>query len=403
MKMKRIISALCSLAMMVSMFGAFAMTASAANGPIFAYDYVEEPTTTNKQAVVNLVIKGLAAGTKVTGVQFATLADADFPFVYQKANVKVAQAFKDVEATQQITADAGAAKAGKFAVVLATDVGVTVPADGNLVIATLTLPYKEAPAVDATYELKVAPTDGQIVADGTTYKMAEGGITAENKTIIVTEQKEEKAPTIEKIEVTPATATVAVGAKTTFAATGTGDGGWDLANNKAYDINEVTWDVEPKAGGSTISATGELTVGANETAETLTVTATSKHDTSKKATATVTVKQKGAAAVAVTATANTAVGKYTTQKLAVSADADADADALKEFTDAVTGKTVVVSVLGKTASDVVVGTAYLTVDGATLAAITAGGSVDLGSVGIIGAAKYEVTLIADGTSVVPTK
>ncbi len=89
--------------------------------------------------------------------------------------------------------------------------------------------------------------------------------------------------TITGVTVDPATATVEAGKTQEFTAKveGTGDVSQD-----------VTWSVEGKNSTSTtISATGLLTVAADETAATLTVTATAVGNSGKSATATVTVTQ----------------------------------------------------------------------------------------------------------------
>ena len=89
--------------------------------------------------------------------------------------------------------------------------------------------------------------------------------------------------TITGVTVTPATATVEAGKTQEFTAkvTGTGD----------YNEN-VTWTVSgKKSDDTTISEDGVLTVATDETATTLTVTATAVGDSKISATATVTVKQ----------------------------------------------------------------------------------------------------------------
>ena len=89
--------------------------------------------------------------------------------------------------------------------------------------------------------------------------------------------------TITGVTVEPDTATVEAGKTQQFTATVTGTG----------DYNEkVTWTVSGNnSTGTTISATGLLTVADNETAATLTVKATANGDDTKSGTATVTVTQ----------------------------------------------------------------------------------------------------------------
>ena len=88
-------------------------------------------------------------------------------------------------------------------------------------------------------------------------------------------------PTVDAVIVNPATATVARGAAKAFSAVVTG------SNSPSQ---EVAWSVTGKNSINTaISNTGELTVGADETATSLAVTAASTLDSSKSGTATVTV------------------------------------------------------------------------------------------------------------------
>lgn len=91
--------------------------------------------------------------------------------------------------------------------------------------------------------------------------------------------------TISAVDVTPASPTVNKGDGQQFAATVTGTGG-------PYST-AVSWSVSGTsavAAGTQISQAGYLTVDANETNTSLTVTAKSKQDTSKTDTATVTVQ-----------------------------------------------------------------------------------------------------------------
>ena len=89
-------------------------------------------------------------------------------------------------------------------------------------------------------------------------------------------------PTITGVTVTPATATVQQGNTQQFSASVTGTGDFSQA---------VTWTVEGAASaGTTISTSGLLTVGADETAPTLTVRATAKGDNTNSGTAAVTVE-----------------------------------------------------------------------------------------------------------------
>jgi hypothetical protein len=87
-------------------------------------------------------------------------------------------------------------------------------------------------------------------------------------------------PTVTGVTVSPNTVTVAKGETQAFTAEVTG------TNNPAQT---VTWTVNGGGAGTTITASGVLTVGAGETATTLTVKATSTVNITKFGTATVTV------------------------------------------------------------------------------------------------------------------
>ncbi len=101
----------------------------------------------------------------------------------------------------------------------------------------------------------------------------------------VTVVEKGKLPVVTGVAVTPKTATVEKGKSQKFAAAVTGE------NLTTEDDKAVTWTVTGTTNANTkIAADGTLTVAANETAATLTVTATSKTDNTKKDSATVTVK-----------------------------------------------------------------------------------------------------------------
>lgn len=89
------------------------------------------------------------------------------------------------------------------------------------------------------------------------------------------------------VSITPATATVSRGNTQKFESTVTNDDG-----------SGVTWKVD--SSESSIDADGLLSVGANESKDTLTITAISKKDSTKSATATVSVSSKPALTLAIT-------------------------------------------------------------------------------------------------------
>jgi len=156
------------------------------------------------------------------------------------------------------------------------DDGVTWKVDGQA---------KDATKIDATGRLVVAEDE---TATTLTVTATSKKDTSKKDTATVTVVDKGEVPTtpvVRKVTVTPKEVDVEQGGKQKFDAIVTGDG------LEATDMT-VTWDVTGGATGTKIE-NGELTVAENETAETLTVTATSTKDTSKKDTATVTVVEKG--------------------------------------------------------------------------------------------------------------
>lgn len=90
---------------------------------------------------------------------------------------------------------------------------------------------------------------------------------------------------VDSITVTPATPTVKPGSTTAFTATVAGDG---------FVSNRVLWEVSGTEVATTIDQNGVLTVGANETASSVTVKATSILTPSVSGTTTVTITQPSA-------------------------------------------------------------------------------------------------------------
>ena len=82
------------------------------------------------------------------------------------------------------------------------------------------------------------------------------------------------------------------------------------------DYDEVTWEVSPTSGGSSIDTEGLLTIGANETAALLTVTVTSVADTSQLDTATVAIPANVITGIAISPT-TAEVAKGTTEPFTV--------------------------------------------------------------------------------------
>ena len=137
--------------------------------------------------------------------------------------------------------------------------GTSISADGLLTVA----------ADETAESLTVMAT-----ASGDSSKSA-------SATVAITQPEPE--PTITGVTINPSTATVEAGKTVQFNATVNGTGGFS---------QEVTWSVSGGvSAGTSISANGLLTVAADETAESLTVTATASGDSGIYGTATVTVTQ----------------------------------------------------------------------------------------------------------------
>jgi hypothetical protein len=113
------------------------------------------------------------------------------------------------------------------------------------------------------------------------------------------DEKDPRDDAVEGVTVTvsPATASVAHGGGETFTAEVKGEDNPDQT---------VKWTVEGAKAGTTISDEGVLTVATNETADKLTVRATSAVDTTKSGTATVTVTAATATVTSVTVSPATA-------------------------------------------------------------------------------------------------
>ena len=130
--------------------------------------------------------------------------------------------------------------------------------------------------------------------------------------------------TVAAIEVTPETALVNADSTLQLLAAVTGE------NEPPQD---VIWHISGSSGDSTIDQNGLLTVGADETSETLTITATSVADNTKSGTATITVTDEEVEPVVFSVTVQpnpVVVEKGTTQSFEaiVSVQGDASADVI---------------------------------------------------------------------------
>ena len=401
MKMKKIISTICSLAMLVSMFGAFAMTAKAANEPVVVVRCTTAPTESNKKAAFEIVFTGLGAGDKVSAAQVALDASGEFPFVFNKDGAKIV-----ITSGTPSTPDAIVNDRINFGWFAGNDLP-TADANGEFKFATIEMALAAGKDVaDTALSLNVFTGQNKTMISYGSDEMGEdnycdatdGSLLATNWTGTVGSGP--KAPAITGVTVTPATATVKPGESATFTATVAGTDGSDENGATIEYDKKVTWTVSDTTNAS-VDANGVVTVKDSAPAgTTITVTATSVGDATKSNSATVKV---GGAAVELSVSANSDVKDYPVQKVSISKAADADVADVEAFKTAVSGKKAVVLVTGKTADDVVVGSAYVIVDGTAIADGIDAAAVELGSVGVMGATKCEVSLIVDGNALVTAK
>ena len=126
-------------------------------------------------------------------------------------------------------------------------------------------------------ETSAGETATAVILDGTWQYVASGSIANNYYNTMVAYRAE-----VTGVTVSPSSVTVQKGLSQQFTATVTG----------TYDPPlDVAWSVSGALGSTSISNTGLLTVGADETSNALTVKAASTYDTSKFATASVTVPQ----------------------------------------------------------------------------------------------------------------
>lgn len=135
---------------------------------------------------------------------------------------------------------------------------------------------------------------------------------------------------VDEVTVSPETLSVPKTGSQTFTAEVTGQ-----HIDKSAHGTEVTWSLvnaDEKAAGTKLSADGVLTVAANETAQSLTVRATSRQDVSKFDEATATVVAPVVAAVTVTRPQSAARGKSKALAAAVSGENLTDASTTLTWT-----------------------------------------------------------------------
>ena len=165
--------------------------------------------------------------------------------------------------------------------------------------ATVTLVAGAAPTGQRFKEWTITPTDN--FTDGTSKTDATAKITMPAGAVTAMATFENIPSSITGVTVNPTTASVQKGTTRQFYATVSGTGSF---------TDTVTWTVTDGGMGTSIIASGLLTVAASETASTLTVTATSTADATKSASATVTVTNTPVTTYVLTVTGGTGGGNY---------------------------------------------------------------------------------------------
>lgn len=395
MRRNKVISVVCALAMMMTMFSAF-ITAEAAvvtSGHKVGYKHevTVKPTDKNdKTFTITISADGVPSDVIVASLEYYFYVDTTkFEYV-SFADCTDGETMVNYDANDNVLIMQGAAAKGLKELSLATLTLKIVDPDATVDVSKYDI---SASVKDSSLKL-VDPSDKK---NATSYTSgdATNPLTNAFDEVAYESQKEASDPVITGVTVAPKTATVKPGETQKFTATVMGTDGLDKDLTTVIKFNDkVTWTAE---GAGTIDAEGTLTVNSDATAGAeITVKATSVGDASKFDTATVKV---GGAAVELTVAANTDVTNYTVQNISISKAADAEQTDVDAFKASVNGNKVVVLVTGKTADNVVVGSAYVIVDGADIANGIDNGSVALGSVGITGAAKCEVSLIVNGNPV----
>jgi hypothetical protein len=399
MKKNKILSIVCALAMMMSMFSMFVVAEAAATTsgltPKLTFEVTEHPTNQSGEFKIALKYEGGAADTVVPQLSWRLVVDTA-KYTYVKYEPKDISKAANYNTTQNILA---------FSFASADE---PAPNEGTVGIITLSANSYATDTIGTNYEITADAITNvkMIIADNadntnkTTYTPADT-MTVVPPTATLTEKKVDSKPVITGVTVSPKTATVKPGESTTFTATVAGTNGYDAAKDEVIPFDDkVTWSVD-NADVAEIDANGKLTVkDSAQAGATVTVKATSVGDATKSDSATVKV---GGAAVELSVSANSDVKDYPVQKVSISKAADADAADVEAFKTAVSDKKAVVLVTGKTADDVVVGSAYVIVDGTAIADGIDAAAVELGSVGVMGATKCEVSLIVDGNALVTAK
>lgn len=140
---------------------------------------------------------------------------------------------------------------------------------------TLYAKWKEVPKEEPTKPTETTPEENTKPTETTPEETTKPTETTPEETTKPTEPPS----SITKVEISPKKVTLKQGESQQFTATVSGTGEYD---------GDVVWTVSGNQDTTTtISATGKLTMGKNESAKKMTVTATSRQDTGKSASATV--------------------------------------------------------------------------------------------------------------------
>jgi hypothetical protein len=235
---------------------------------------------------------------RVTDFSSGEAATVSLPGGFYRLQLNLSKGAKnDAARTAAVHIYPGLDTRGEF-VFIEEDFGALPPADKTLSsIAITTPPAKTAYMVGESLDtagivVTASYSDGSRAAvRGFTVRGFDSSAAAERQTITVsyTEGSLTKTatftvsispPTVSSVAVSPGSVSVVKGRTQQFSA---------AVNGIGNPAQGVSWSVSGGGSGTSISASGLLTVGANETATTLTVKATSTADTAKSGTAAVTV------------------------------------------------------------------------------------------------------------------
>lgn len=200
MRTRKIVSVMCVLAMLISVFSAFTVTANAELTPTVSLIKTDATLEDGSNLVYDVVFSGMQKDDKISGFS-VTMPIAD-PFTYNKDNVV---SDKEITKSDAITA------AGTVVINYASASAPFVADDeGKVKVATITL------GVDSTKtavgeEYKVTPSASKVTINETAYASAKGALTIVSDASITIPKPElaqkivlnmTKAPTLEDKTVT---------------------------------------------------------------------------------------------------------------------------------------------------------------------------------------------------------